>query len=63
MSVLDVVVSPAVLVGTVLGAGMAVGIGKLFPEYDLTFLQMLVVVGGLLVGVVFELIDGAPPRK
>jgi len=55
MSLLDLVVSPTVLVGTVVGVMAAVAIGRFFPEHDLTFLQMLVAVGGFLAGVVLDL--------
>ena len=42
--------------GTVVWDSMAaVAIGRFFPEHDLTFLQMLVAVGGFLAGVVLDL--------
>ena len=48
-------VSPSVLIGTVVGVMAAVAIGKFFPEHDLSFLQILVAVGGFLIGVVLDL--------
>lgn len=55
MSLLDLVISPSVLVGTVIGAMGAVAIGKLFPEHDLSFFQALVALAGFLVGIVLDL--------
>ncbi len=63
MSLFDLVVSPSVLIGTVVGAGAAVAIGRFFPEHDLTFLQMLAVVAGFVTGVVLDLVSGPRLRK
>ena len=55
MNISDFLVSPSVLIGTVVGVMAAVAIGKFFPEPDLSFLQILVAVGGFLIGVVLDL--------
>lgn len=63
MSLLDVLIAPGALVGTVVGAMVAVGIGRFFPEHDLTLLQMFAVVAGFLVGLVLDLAGGPKVKK
>ena len=55
MSLPDLLVSPSVLIGTVVAVMAAIAIGKFFPEHDLTFLQMLMAVAGFVTGVVLDL--------
>ena len=55
ISLLELIVPPSVLIGTVIGVTAAVVIGKFFPEHDLSFLQALPAVGGFLVGIVLDL--------
>ena len=45
MSLLELIVSPSVLIGIVIGVTAAVAIGKFFPEHDLSLLQALAAVG------------------
>ena len=61
MAILDLLASPGVLVGTVVGVCAAVALGKMFPSHDLTFLQLFLSVLGLVVGLVLDV--GARSRR
>jgi hypothetical protein len=63
MSILDLLVSPGVLIGTVIGVFAAVALGKMFPAHDLTFIQLLIAVGGFVVGLVLDVGVGRRHNK